>query len=66
MTFPCRRIDTSNIEIFQYSFCHALFKKKQKKTLNSKMGYVRKGVINFILKKIWTLNLQMNIHSVRV
>lgn len=65
MTFPCRGIDTSNIEIFQYSFCHALFKKKQK-TLNSKMGYVRKGVINFILKKIWTLNLQMNIHSVRV
>lgn len=51
MTFPCRRIDTSNIEIFQYSFCHALFKKKNKKTLNSKMGYVRKGVINFILKK---------------
>lgn len=50
MTFPCRRIDTSNIEIFQYSFCHALFK-KNKKTLNSKMGYVRKGVINFILKK---------------
>lgn len=28
-----------------------LYLKKKQKTLNSKMGYVRKGVINFILKK---------------
>lgn len=48
MTFSRRGIDTSNIEIFQYSFCHALFKKNPS---NSKMDYVRKGVINFILKK---------------
>lgn len=44
MTFSRRRIDTSNIEIFQYLFCHALFEKKN--PLNSKMDYVLRGVMN--------------------